>query len=115
MPDAEMAVEPSEGGFVEDLGHQTQVLEHGDRLPVRRGDAGRLLAPVLEPIETEVDEAGDTLPGRIGGEDPARLAGAFGEQDGNLGHGPIVGRGRRSTYSVDYPPPKRLRYLSMSS
>jgi len=71
---------------------------------------------MLEPVEAEVDQAGDPLPGCVGGEDPTRLAGAFGERDGYLlGHGLIVGRGGRSTYSVPDPAPKCPRYLSMSS
>ncbi len=50
VSDAEMTVQTGEGGLVEDLGHEAQVLEHRDRLPVRRRNAGRLLAPVLEAV-----------------------------------------------------------------
>ena len=62
-------------GLVEDLWYQTQILEDGDGLAVGGGDARGLLPSMLEGEETEVQEVGDALRGRVCGYDPAGLAG----------------------------------------
>ncbi len=74
VADGEVAVERREPAFVEHLGDQAHVLRHGDGLAVADRDAGRLLAPVLEGVEAQIGEVGDSLPRCVHAEDAARVA-----------------------------------------
>src|SRR3954467_3159209 len=60
--DGEVAAQAAQRRFVEDLADQPQVLVDDDRGPVGHGDAGRLLAAVLERVQAEVGELRDLLP-----------------------------------------------------
>jgi hypothetical protein len=58
MPDREIAAQAGQGGFVEDLRHQAEILVDDDAGAVADGHAGRLLAPMLQRIEPVVGELG---------------------------------------------------------
>ncbi len=60
--------------LVEHLIDQAHVFEDADLAPVRNGDPGALLAPMLEPEQTEVRQPGDVLPLGVHAEDSAFLA-----------------------------------------
>src|SRR5918997_874601 len=66
------------GGLVEDLADQAQVLVDDDRGAVGDGDARRLLAAVLQGVETEVGQLGDLLPRRPDAEDATGVLGSRG-------------------------------------
>ena len=55
---AMVAGELGEDGVGEDFGDEAHALEVGDAVAVRGGDAGGLLAAVLEGVEAPVGEAG---------------------------------------------------------
>ena len=57
------ALERREGGLVEHLRHQAQVLRRHHGLAVAHGDAGALLAAVLQRLQPEAGHAGHILPG----------------------------------------------------
>ncbi len=76
MPDAEVTGEGRQRTLVEDLGHQSEVLDHGDGLPVGDRHPRRLLTAVLQGEQPEVDEVGGSLIGGVYAEDPASLAGS---------------------------------------
>ena len=68
-------LEGREARAVEDLRDEAHVAHRGRALAVGDGDAGRLLAPVLERVEPEVRALGQ-LPRELAGvepEDAARL------------------------------------------
>jgi hypothetical protein len=113
VPDSEVPVEPSKGGLVEDLRDQSEVLEHGHGLAIRRGDPRRLLTAVLERVQAEVDERGDALAWCVGGENPACLSGPFTDPVdrllGHVGHRSEIG-GTRLRPHIE----KRVRYESSS-
>src|SRR5258708_12161026 len=67
MPDRDVPVQGTQHTLVEHLGHQAHVLVDDDPRAVADGDAGRLLAAVLQCVETVVGELGDVL---AGGPDP---------------------------------------------
>ena len=73
MTDRQIAVEGGQGGFVEDLADQPEVLEDEDVVAVADRDAGGFLAAVLLGEETEVREPGDVLAGSPYAEEPAFL------------------------------------------
>ena len=73
MADAEVAVEAGEVGLGEDVGDEPEILEH--RLAGGGGDAGRLLAPMLEGEEPEVGDRRGLLTRCVDAEDAAGLAG----------------------------------------
>lgn len=77
MSDAEMAIESGKGGLIEDLGHQTEVLEDRDGFTVGSSDPGRFLAAMLKGEQAEIDEIRNRLCRRIRGKDPAGLTGAI--------------------------------------
>ena len=74
-----MTAQRVEVPFVEDLGDVPHVLVDEDLRAVAHGDAGRLLAPVLQRVEPEVGELGDLRRVVAGAvtrpdtEDPARI------------------------------------------
>ncbi len=63
-----------EGLLVEDLGDEAHLLDDGDLAVVGDGDAGALLAAVLQGVEAEVGEARDVVPRREDAEDAAAVA-----------------------------------------
>ena len=71
VADRELAREPRELALVEHLGDEAQVAQSGQPALVGDGDAGRLLAAVLERAEPEVGEPGDVAAGGAGAEDAA--------------------------------------------
>ena len=75
MPDGDVPVQRGQGLLVEHLGDQAEVLEDDDLRPVGDGDAGGLLAAVLQRVQAVVAELGDLLAGRPDAEDAALLAG----------------------------------------
>ena len=77
VADREVALERVERGLVEDLRDQPHVLVDQDLAAVADRDAGRLLAAVLQRVETEVGQLGDVLAGRPDAEDAARVARAL--------------------------------------
>lgn len=62
MADRQVALERLQRGLVEDLRDQAHVLVDQDLAAVADRDAGRLLAAVLQRVETEVGQLGDVLP-----------------------------------------------------
>ena len=48
MADRHVAGEAGELAFVEDLGHQPEILVHRDGIAVTSGDTGAFLTPMLE-------------------------------------------------------------------
>ena len=60
-----------QGRLVEDLADQAHVLVDQDLLAVADGDAGGLLAAVLQGVEAEIGELGDLLAGGPDAEDAA--------------------------------------------
>ena len=73
VADGDVAGEVGQGLVVEDLGDQAEVLVDEDLGAVGGGDAGRLLAAVLEGVQAEVGQAGDLLAGGPDAEDTALL------------------------------------------
>src|SRR5262249_27024552 len=57
--------------LVEDLSHEAHVAQRRQAAAVRDGDAGRLLAAVLQCEQAEVRQAGDVALGRADAEEPA--------------------------------------------
>ncbi|GAA1359318.1 hypothetical protein GCM10009612_31470 [Streptomyces beijiangensis] len=82
MTDRDMALEGAEGGFVEDLGDQSHVLEDENLGPIAHCDARGLLSTVLQCIQSEIGELGDLFTRSPDTEDAASVLGAFlsGEQ-----------------------------------
>ena len=74
VADGDVTGEVGQGLVVEDLGDQAEVLVDEDLGAVGGGDAGRLLAAVLEGVQAEVGQAGDLLAGGPHAEDTALLA-----------------------------------------
>src|SRR5260370_17380010 len=68
-----MTPERIEHGLVEDLRYQAHVLEHDDPGAVADGDAGRLLAAMLQRIQAEVGKLGHVLARRPDTENPAGI------------------------------------------
>ena len=92
MPDREVALERREAALVEHLRDEPHVLHDGDRLAVAHGDAGGLLAAVLQRVQAEVGEVGDGCAGRVHAEDAAGVVGSG--QIGVQGHQYPMSRGR---------------------
>ena len=76
VADGEVAAQRRQRLLVEDLADQAEVLEHDHAAAVGHGDAGRLLAAVLQRVEAVVGELRDVLAGRPDPEHAALLAGA---------------------------------------
>ena len=89
MPDGDVALHGRQGLLVENLADQTEVLEHQHLRPVRHGDAGGLLAAVLQRVQPVIGEFGDFLAGRPYAEYTAFFAGRV-----FLGHWLLGGHGR---------------------
>src|SRR5205814_10154439 len=77
MADRHRAGEGAQLRLVEHLRDETEVAHGHDVAVLRRGDARRLLAPVLERIEGEVGEAGDVRFRRVYAEDAALVERSF--------------------------------------
>ena len=76
MADAEMAFERGERALVEHVRDQAHVLVDPQHLAVAGGDAGGFLTPVLEGMETEVQEGATSRAGGVDPHDPAGLLSA---------------------------------------
>src|SRR5699024_7399846 len=77
VADGDVATQGGQAPLVEDLGDQTHVLVDEDLLSVGGGDAGGLLATVLEGIEAVVGQLGDVLARGPDAEDAAGVLGAL--------------------------------------
>ena len=73
MADRHVSAHRLEGLLVEDLAHQSEILVDEHLLAVRDGDAGGLLAAVLQRVQAVVGELGDVLAGSPDTEDAALL------------------------------------------
>ena len=73
MPDRDVAAQAGQRRLVEDLGDQAEILVDDDAGAVADGDAGRLLAAVLQGVEAVVGELGDVLAGSPDAEHAALL------------------------------------------
>ena len=82
MADGELALEGLDVGIGEDLAHQALVLAHEHRRAVAHGDAGRLLAAVLQGAQGEVRDARHVLARGPHAEDAALLLGMVGRRRG---------------------------------
>ena len=88
VPDGDVALHGRQGLLVENLADQTEVFEHQHLRPVRHGDAGGLLAAVLQRVQPVIGEFGDFLAGRPYTEYTAFFAGRV-----FLGHWLVGGHG----------------------
>ena len=116
VADGHVAGEVGQGLVVEDLGDQAEVLVDEDLGAVGGGDAGRLLAAVLEGVQAEVAQTGDVLTGGPHTEDAALLTWGGLELVGVvIGQGGQVGRahGHRGNHRIGLTrlagPTERLR------
>ncbi len=76
VPDRGVPGQAVEGGLVEDRAHQAEVALDGHPAVVAGGDAGALLAAVLQRVQRVVGQPGDVPAGRRGdAEDAALLLG----------------------------------------
>lgn len=99
MANGQVAGQAAELVFIEDVGHQAHAGVHPQGAVVRRGNAGALLAAVLERIEPKEDEAGNVLAGSVYPEDTAGLArpvGGIRKVGGLLGRSAPMAQGVRS-------------------
>src|SRR5437868_7357003 len=71
VTDRDLTVQSAQLLLGEDLRHEAEIAGHGQPALVRDGDAGRLLAAVLEREETEVADARDVALGGADAEDAA--------------------------------------------
>src|SRR6185312_14283297 len=78
VADRDVALEAGKARLVEHLADEAHVFHRGDARAVRNGDAGALLAPVLQREEAEEGRAGDVAVGpagrRVDAEDAAHQA-----------------------------------------
>ena len=74
VADRHVALERPQLLLVEDLGDEPRVPHGGDVAALAGRDPGRLLAAMLERVETEVGETGDVMPWGVDAEDAAFLA-----------------------------------------
>ena len=84
VPDRDVPGQPLEVLLPEDVGDEPLVGEIAERPPVRRGDAGALLPPVLQREQAvEGDLCGFVVgrSGKVCANDPARFAGSVGLND----------------------------------
>jgi len=112
VPDGEVPLEGVERALVEHLGDQAHVLVDEDLRPVARGDARRLLAPVLQRVEAEVREFGDLLAGRPDPEDAAGVLRALFTGKEVVGQPTVSARHRPM---VTHPTPGPVRGLLRSA
>ena len=85
--------------LVEDLGDEAAVAQrHDAAVAVGGGDAGGLLAAVLERVEREVRQAGDVVPRRVDAEDATLVSRAVALVE-EIGHvrGTALPRGYQRT------------------
>ena len=69
MADGVLAAQALEHLLVEDLAHEAEILDDRDLAVVAHGDAGALLAAMLQGVEAEEREARDVAPRRMDAED----------------------------------------------
>ena len=77
MTYGDVTLEWREPALIEDLCHETHVLDNRDGLAIADGDPGGLLAPVLQGEEPEIREVGDVLTGGIRPEHSTRFPDAL--------------------------------------
>ena len=75
VADGHVAAQTGELALVEHGGDQTHVLHHGDGVAVAHGHAGRLLAAVLQGVETVEGQVCHRAPRGIDPEDSASFLG----------------------------------------
>ena len=75
LPTARGSIQAGERLLVEDLADQAEPLVQGQPIPIRNGDAGRLLATMLQRVESHVGHARHRVSGRVGPHHAALLAG----------------------------------------
>ena len=76
MADGEVPAQAAEGGLVEDLADQAEVLVDDDGGAVGHRDPGRLLTAVLEGVQAEIGQLRDLLPRRPDTEDATGVLGS---------------------------------------
>jgi hypothetical protein len=106
VPDGEMPVERGEVGRAEDLRHEPHLAVHDGARPVGHGDAGRLLAAVLEREQREVGQRRDVLARRVDAEHAALAAWPLSEPcEIPVVRGPrVTGRSERTTLAAPHAP-----------
>ena len=73
MTDGEVALQGGQRAPVEGVGDEAHVLHHRDGVAVAHRQPGRLLAPVLQRVETGVGQLGNGLTGSVDTEDAAEI------------------------------------------
>lgn len=73
MPDSQVAAQAGQGGLVEDLGHQAEILVDHHTGAIAHRDARRLLAAMLEGIKAEIGQIGDLFARSPDAEDAAGI------------------------------------------
>ena len=73
VPDGRLAAEAGEGALVEDLRDQSHVPDGRDLAVIGHGDAGALLAAVLQRVKAEEGQARDVEDGSVDGKHTAHL------------------------------------------
>jgi hypothetical protein len=68
-----MTAEAIEGRLIKGLGDEAHILVHPEAPPIAGCDAGALLAPMLERVETEVGEIRDFFTRTVNAEEAAFL------------------------------------------
>ena len=74
MADGHLALERPQLLLVEHLADESLVTDGHDVAVLRRGYAGRFLAPMLQGEQREVAQAGDVMPWRVHAEDATLIA-----------------------------------------
>jgi hypothetical protein len=92
VADREVALERLERGVVEDLRDQAHVLVDQDLAAVADRDAGRLLAAVLQRVETEVAELRHLFAGGPDPEDTASILGTLVQRVERCGEPTVAAR-----------------------
>ena len=85
VADRHVALQRPQLLLVEDLGDEAGVAQRGDVAALTGGDPGRLLAAVLQRVESEVGETGDVVAGSVYAKNPAFLARAVAVAENPLG------------------------------
>ena len=95
MPDGDVALHGRQRLLLENLADQAEVLEHQHLGPVGHGDAGGLLAAVLQRVQPEIGEFGDLFAGGPYAEYTAFFAGRV-----FLGQWLLGGHGRAAPWGA---------------
>ena len=96
MPDGDVALHGRQRLLVENLADQAEILEHQHLRPVCHGDAGGLLAAVLQGVQPVVGEFGDFFAGGPYAEYTAFFAGRI-----LVGHWLLGGHGAAAPWGAD--------------